>query len=74
MNKKDARTVVRFLNLLFILFLIVFYHLPVFNTIVNSVNNQSTARMLFVIFILTMIYRFINNDILTLLENRASEK
>ena len=74
MNKKDARTVVRFLNLLSILFLIVFYHLPVFNTIVNSVNDQSTARMLFVIFILTMIYRFINNDILTLLENRASEK
>lgn len=74
MNKNDARTIVRFINFLFILFLIVFYNLPVFNSIVNSVNYQSTARMLFVIFILTMIYRFINNDILTLLENRASEK
>ena len=74
MNKNDARTIVRFINFLFILFLIVFYNLPVFSTIVNSVNDQSTARMLFVIFILTMIYRFINNDILMLLENRASEK
>ena len=74
MNKNDARTIVRFINFLFILFLIVFYNLPVFNSIVNSVNDQSTARMLFVIFILTMIYRFINSDILTLLENRASEK
>ena len=74
MNKNDAITIVRFINFLFILFLIVFYNLPVFNSIVNSVNDQSTARMLFVIFILTMIYRFINNDILTLLENRASEK
>lgn len=74
MNKNDARTIVRFINFLFILFLIVFYNLPVFNSIVNSVNDQSTARMLFVIFTLTMIYRFINNDILTLLENRASEK
>jgi len=74
MNKNDVRTIVRFINFLFILFLIVFYNLPVFNSIVNSVNDQSTARMLFVIFILTMIYRFINNDILTLLENRASEK
>ena len=74
MNKNDARTIVRFINFLFILFLIVFYNLPVFYSIVISVNDQSTARMLFVIFILTMIYRFINNDILTLLETRASEK
>ncbi len=74
MNKNDARTIVRFINFLFILFLIVFYNLPVFSTIVNSVNDQSTARMLFVIFILTMIYRFINNDILTLLESRATDK
>ena len=39
MNKNDARTIVRFINFLFILFLIVFYNLPVFNSIVNSVND-----------------------------------